>query len=149
MKSPFSAIAIRLTTNLLVFVTFGMIIHVRIPEMYPKFTVLLDLASIAIIVLGGVYLYVVMWKYGERDRNLVKYNYLTYQPKRGYIAGAIAVGLPLILLVALAISNYSYVKLIYITAVILVPLVTGIGYTNGHKLKTIGINIIYKNKKAR
>lgn len=149
MKNPFSAIVMRLLTNLLVFVTFGMIIHVRIPEIYPKCTALLDVASIAIILLGGFYLYMATWKYGERDRNLVKYNRLTYQPKRGFVAGAIAAAMPLILLVILTISNFSYVKVLYITVVILVPLITGLGYLNGHKLKTIGINIIYKNTKAR
>jgi hypothetical protein len=45
------------------------------------------------------------------------------------------------------LSDPTYVKIIYFAVVICMPLLTGIAYLNGHKLKRYGINIVYQKKK--
>ena len=146
MKSPLHVFVMRLMTNMLVSAAAGMYIYLRLPEPYPKLTLLWNLLALTVPAFSCYITYTGAWKFGERDRNLVKYNHLTYQPGRGFSAGGIAVIIPLILMILLTVDNFTAVKLIYCIVIFLSPLASGIGYLNGHKLKYDGIGIVYRRK---
>ncbi|MCL1820756.1 MAG: hypothetical protein FWG36_08890 [Oscillospiraceae bacterium] len=149
MKSPLRHLVIRMMTNILMYTTIGMFIHVILADVNPDWAWAWNTAAIVIIIYCGYYAYTFPWKYGERDRNLVKYNHIPYEPKRGFIAGGAAIVLPLASMLLVTINDFSIVKVLYITVIILVPFLAGFGYINGHKLMYSGISIVYrKNSKS-
>ncbi|MCL2081281.1 MAG: hypothetical protein FWH16_04180 [Oscillospiraceae bacterium] len=146
MKSPLHIFVIRLMTNELMFSVAGMYVYLRLPVAYPNLAFLWSFLALVVLALSCYVMYTGAWRFGERDRNLVKYNHLTYQPWRGFTAGGIAVAMPLILMVLLAVNDITLVKIIYCTVIFLSPLASGFGYLNGHKLKYDGISIVYRRR---
>jgi hypothetical protein len=147
MKSPLYVLAMRLTTRAFSIVIIGFFIYLIFPEYSPDLTLLWNILSLLTLVICYATLYHTAWRCGERDRNLVKYNHLSYKPARGFIAGGCAAILPLLSLFLFVIADPSPVKIIYFTVVICIPLLTGVAYLNGHKLKRYGISIVYKKRK--
>jgi len=146
MKSPLYALVIRLTTNAFVIVVIGMFIYLMFPEYYPDLSLLWSALSLLTLGICCIAMYRTAWIWGERDRNLVMYNHLTYQPKRGFIAGGCAATLPFISVILFVLAEPSIVKVIYLTVIICMPLLTGVAYLNGYKLKRHGISMIYQRK---
>lgn len=147
MKSRLRTFIIRLSFRLFSLAVSGVFIRGMLLVFFPEQETLSNAVALAILVLNMVGQYQIAWKTGERDRNLVKFNHLTYQPRRGFVAGAFAFVPTLAGLIFMQVFAPLFIYIVYIAVIALTPLLTGIGYLNGHKLKSYGISIMYRKKR--
>ena len=147
MKSSPCAFVLRLLGNQLMMVVSAIIIRALLIVFFPNHEILSSMISFIILAVSMMGQYRIAWKWGERDRNLVKYNHITYQSKRGFFVGLISCAPTLAALIVLEIFAALYVYIVFIAVVALTPLFTGVGYLNGHKLKSYGISIVYRKKR--
>ena len=149
MKSKLSTFALRITGGLFAFTLSGILLWAVLISYLPNYQVIGFTASVAALALTMTGQYLSAWKTGERDRNLVKYNHITYQPKRGFIAGGIAFIPAMAGLITLEVIAHRPIYIVYICVIALTPLIIGVAYLNGYNLNSLGISIMYRKKKRR
>jgi hypothetical protein len=89
-------------------------------------------------------IYSAAWRYGEGDRNKVKFGHIPYQPWRGWVAGAFG-ELPFLALAAawLVWSGQWFLYLAVIPAAIVA---SGVGYFAGYRMFRIIDKLVYRGK---
>ncbi|GHV06914.1 hypothetical protein FACS1894217_06580 [Clostridia bacterium] len=97
--------------------------------------------------LTAINVYSAAWRNGERDRNLVKFGHLTFQPLRGLWAGLLGESPIVIALIFWLAKGGAWY--IYFTAAIVMPILSLVGYLCGHRLFRIIDKVLYRGKPRR
>ena len=147
MKSKLSTFILNQMGSQFMLMLSGILMWGVLLAYFPTRETLCSAVAVAALALNMWGQYAGAWRIGERDRNLVKYGHITYRPYRGFIVGAVSLLPSLAGLIILELTAHRYMYVVYIIGVALTPLLTGIGYLNGHKLKSLGISIVYRKKR--
>ncbi len=148
MKSPLWRYALRLTLNSFVYSALTFLLYLGIITKWPDLGGVAIAVAIVSAVMSIVYIYSISWKTGERDRNLVKFGHLTYQPLRGLWAGLVS-AVPLLLTwVQTWQLTSTPVKVISFAGIVGLVAMATVSYQLGHKLVSMSFRLFYKKKKS-